>query len=44
MAVAAANRSASQGSPDNVKYEYTVIDNRIVVVDLESYTIVKVLD
>jgi len=28
----------------NVKYEYTVIDNRTVVVDPETHTIVKVLD
>jgi hypothetical protein len=27
-----------------VKYEYTVIDNRTVVVDPETHTIIKVLD
>lgn len=29
--------------PD-VKYEYTVIDNRTVIVDPETHTIIKVLD
>jgi len=28
----------------NVKYRYTVIDNRTVVVDPETHTIIKVLD
>ncbi|CDX37850.1 conserved exported hypothetical protein [Mesorhizobium sp. ORS 3359] len=28
----------------NMKYEYTVIDNRTVVVDPETHTVVKVLD
>ncbi|MGX8008866.1 DUF1236 domain-containing protein [Mesorhizobium sp. ORM8.1] len=28
----------------NVKYEYTVIDNRTVVVDPATHTVVKVLD
>lgn len=28
----------------NVKYEYTVIDNRTVVVDPETHVVVKVLD
>lgn len=28
----------------NVKYEYMVIDNRTVVVDPETHTVVKVLD
>ena len=28
----------------NVKYQYTVIDNRTVVVDPETHTVVKVLE